>query len=206
MLYRQSALWSGIGVKRPWCCIYRVVYGLMYGIAPIPDHRPLCLYNMVSSHQFHTWDQGPLSFYTTPWSLHTNSIHETRDHSQSMQHHGLFSPIPYISSYLVVYGLMYGISEKRPWCCIDRVLYGLELVWKDHDVVYTEWSMVSCMEFHTNLIHETIDHSVNSASWSLLTNSIHKTMDHSVYNTMVSSRQFHTWCCRQSGPWSHIWN
>jgi hypothetical protein len=42
---------------------------------PIPDHRPLCLYNiMVSSHQFHTWDQEPLSVYATSWSLLTNSM------------------------------------------------------------------------------------------------------------------------------------
>jgi hypothetical protein len=58
---------------------------------------------MVSSHQSHTWEQGSLylsiqhhglfspiicmrsgttlSVYTTPWSLLTNSIHETMDHS-----------------------------------------------------------------------------------------------------------------------------
>ena len=27
--------------------------------------------------------------------------------------------------YTVVYGLMYGIDVKRPWCCIDRVVHGL---------------------------------------------------------------------------------
>ena len=27
--------------------------------------------------------------------------------------------------YTVVYGLMYGIGVKRPWCCIDRVVHGL---------------------------------------------------------------------------------
>jgi hypothetical protein len=65
------------------------------------DHS-ICLYNIVSSHQSHTWEQGPLylsiqhhglfspipymrtgttlSVYTTPWSLLTNYIHETRDH------------------------------------------------------------------------------------------------------------------------------
>jgi len=74
---------------------------------------------MVSSHQFHTWDQGPLSVYTIPWSLLSNSSHEKRDHSiciyitpwsllnnsihetrddqgplyLSIQFHGLFSPI-----------------------------------------------------------------------------------------------------------------
>jgi hypothetical protein len=78
------------------------------------DHS-ICLYNiMVSSHQSHTWEQRPLYLSTTPWSLLTNSIHETMDHSiclcnimvsshqlyswdhgplyLSIQHHGLFSP------------------------------------------------------------------------------------------------------------------
>jgi hypothetical protein len=68
--------------------------------SPIIYMRPwttLCLYNtMVSSHQFHTWDQESLSVYTTPWSLLTSFIHETRDHYLSIQHHGLFTPIPYM--------------------------------------------------------------------------------------------------------------
>jgi hypothetical protein len=128
----------------PWSLLTNSIHEIM-------DHS-ICLYNtVVSSHQFHTWDQGSLSVYTTPWSLLTNFIHETMDHSLSIQHYGLFSPVSYMSpvTTLSVYttpSSHLGISEKRPWCCIDRVLYGLELVWTDHDVVYTEWSMVSCME------------------------------------------------------------
>jgi hypothetical protein len=85
----------------------------------------------------------------------------------------------------------------------------MELVRRDHDVELTEWSMVSGIKYglfspvsymrpgttlctswslHTNLIHETIDHSVNSTSWSLLTNSIHKTMDHSVMHETGEKR------------------
>ena len=104
---------------------------------------------------------------------------------------------------------MYGIGEKRTWCCrqiecsmvwnwcekptmlyIQRVVYGLMYgigMRRPWTTLCTSWSL------HTNLIHETIDHSVNSTSWSLLINSIYETMDHSVYNTMVSSHQFHTW-------------
>jgi hypothetical protein len=146
MLYRQSGLWSGIGVKRPWCFIYREWSMVSCMELVRRDHDVV--------YQFQTIDH---SVYTTSWYLHTNSIHETRDHSLSIQHHGLFTPILCMRTtewsmvwnwcektmmfYIqrVIYGLMYGISEKRPWCCIDRVLYGLELVWKDHDVVYTEW-------------------------------------------------------------------
>jgi hypothetical protein len=54
------------------------------------------------------------------------------------------------------HGLFSPDSYMRPWT-----------------TVYTSWFL------HTNLIHETIDHSVNSTSWSLLTNSIYETMDHS---------------------------
>ena len=167
---------------------------------PIPDHRPLCLYNiMVSSHQFHTWDQGPLSFYTTPWSLHTNSMHENRDHSQSMQHHGLFSPIPYISSYLCICNTMVSSHQFHTW---------------DHRPLYIHhglFSPVSYMRPGTTL-------SVYTTTWSLHANSIHETIDHSLYiqhhglftpipdniplclyNIMVSSHQFHTW---DQGPLS----
>jgi phage terminase small subunit len=175
---------------RPESTLYIQHHGLF---TPIPDHRPLCLYNiMVSSHQFHTWDQGPLSFYTTPWSLHTNSIHETRDHSQSMQHHGLFSPIPYISSYLCICNIMVSSHQFHTW---------------DHrplSVYTTSWSLL------TNSIHETRDNSIflyntmvfshqvhtwdqgllylSTTPWSLYAWAIHETI-----NTMVSSHQFHTW-------------
>ena len=73
----------------PWSLLTNSIHEIM-------DHS-ICLYNtIVSSHQFHTWDQGSLSVYTTPWSLLTNFIHETMDHSLSIQHHGLFSPVSYM--------------------------------------------------------------------------------------------------------------
>jgi hypothetical protein len=142
---------------------------------PIPYMRPVTI----------------LSVYTTSWSLLTNSIHENRDHSLSIQHHGLFSPILFMTRddsiclyntmvsshqshaweqgpfYLsiqhhglfsqiicmkpgTVTGLIYGIGEKRPWCCIDR-----------------EWSLVSCMAWdwweEIMMLHRQIEWSM--VSW-----------------------------------------
>jgi hypothetical protein len=106
----------------------------------------------------HTWDQGPLylsiqhhglfssipymrpvtiiSVYTTSWSLLTNPIHENRDHSiclcntmvSSHQSHTWETSDHSICLYNIMVSsqdrvapvLMYGIGEKRPWCCIDR--------------------------------------------------------------------------------------
>jgi hypothetical protein len=88
--------------------------------------------------------------------------------------------------YTVVYGLMYGIGVKRPWCCIDRVVHGL---------------MYGISE--KNSIHETIEHSVYTTSWSLLTNSIHETIDHSLYIqhhgvfTPIPDREKRPWCCKE---------
>ena len=79
------------------------------------DHGPLHgLFSLIP----HMRKGITLSVYITPWSLLNNSIHETRDHSiclynsmvsshqfvtwgkgpfyLSEQHHGLFSPIPYM--------------------------------------------------------------------------------------------------------------
>jgi hypothetical protein len=133
------------------------------------DHS-ISLYNiMVSSHQSHTWDQGPLylpiqhhgvfspipymrpwttlSVYTTSWSLLTNPIHETRDHSiclyNTMSHEynwweetmvlyrqiewSLFSCIGLERRDHVVAQkdrvgpvLLYRIGEKRPCCSWDQ--------------------------------------------------------------------------------------
>jgi hypothetical protein len=187
VLYRKRVvpgLMYGIGVKIPWCCMDRVVYGLeLWSLHTNSIHETIdhCICIMVSSHQFHTWDQGP--FYL------------------SIQQHGLFMPI------------MYGIGEKRPWCCIERewsLVSCMELVWRYHDVVWTEWSMVwnwceNTMMF--NSIHETIDHSLYIQHHGVFT----PIPDHRPlcpYNIMVSSHQFHTW---DQGPlysdlWSHVWN
>jgi hypothetical protein len=88
---------------------------------------------MVFSHQFHTWDQGPLYLYTTTWSLHANSIHEIidysmrRDHDVELTEWSMVSCIKLVwrnhDVYTVVHGLMYESGEKRPWC-IYRVVYG----------------------------------------------------------------------------------
>jgi hypothetical protein len=158
---------------------------------------------MVSSHQFHTWEQGPLLL--------------------SIRFHVLFSPIPYMkkgtplsiyNTMRVLHGLMYGIG-KRPWCCIERQWFMVS--WfeeaRDHGVVYRqiEWSVVSCVYTTPwSLFHQVhtwdhtvfVDHSiclyntmiflhqfqtcwpwttisVYTASWSLLTNSIHENRGHS---------------------------
>ena len=191
------------------------------------DHS-ICLCNtMVSSHQSHTWDQWPfylsikhhglfsptlfmrpwttLSVYTTSWSLLTNPIHETRDHSiclyntmvsshqlyswdhgplyLSIQHHGLFSPILYMRK-----GTTLSIQHHGLFSPILFIRPGTTL-----SVYATPWSLL------TNPIHENRDHSVYTTPWSLLTNSIHETRDHSIClcNIMVSSHQSHRW---EQGP------
>ena len=130
-------LFSPIPYMRPGTTlsVYTTPWSLLTNpIHETSDHS-ICLYNMISSHQSHTWEQGPLylsiqhhglfspitymrigttlSVYTTPWSLLTNAMHETRNHSISLynimvsshkfyawdqeplylsiQHHGLFS-------------------------------------------------------------------------------------------------------------------
>jgi len=147
------------------------------------DHRPLCLYNtMVFSHQFQTcWPWTTIYVYTASWSLLTNSIHETRDHSICLyestfsshqfltwekgplylyiQHHGLFSPSPYLrpgTTRSVLYNSM--VFSSIPYTRPGTTLF------------------------------------VYALPWSLLTNSMHENMDYIfIHNTMVSSHQFHTW-------------
>jgi hypothetical protein len=138
---------------------------------------------MVSSHQFYSWDQGPLylsiqhhglflpipymrtgttlSVYTTPWSLLTNSIHETRDHS------------------ICLYNIMVSSHQSHTW---DQEPLYLSI--QHHGL----FSPIICMRPGTTL-------SVYTTPWSLLTNPIHENRGHSIclYNTMVSSHQSHTW-------------
>jgi hypothetical protein len=163
-------LMYGIGMKRPCCCIQRVVPGLMYETGHTWDHRPLCIYNiMVFSHQFQTIEH---SVYTTSWSLLTNSIHETIDHSLYIKHHGLFTPIPDHRP-LCLYNIMVSSHQFHTWDHRPLSVYTTSWTFLtnsihetrdnsiflyntmvsshqvhtwDQDVVYTEWSMVSCME------------------------------------------------------------
>ena len=186
-------------------------HGLFSSVSCTRPVSIICVYyTMVSSHQFPIWDHGPLylsiqhhglfsptlfmrpwttlSVYTTSWSLLTNPIHETSDHSiclynimvsshqshtweqgplyLSIQHHGLFSPTLFM----------------RPWTTLS--------------VYATSWSLLTnpipYMRPETTL-------SVYATPWSLLTNPIHETSDHSIclYNIMVSSHQSHTW---EQGP------
>jgi hypothetical protein len=114
------------GEKKPWC-IYRVVYGLMYETG---EKRPWCCIDR-------------------EWSLLTNFIHETMDHSLSMQHHGLFSPVSYMrpGTTLCLYNTMVSSHQfhtweqgpqKRSWCCIDRessLVSCMKLVRRDNGVV-----------------------------------------------------------------------
>jgi hypothetical protein len=115
------------GEKRPWCCIDRVVYCLMYTMVSSHqfhtwDHRPLCIYIMVFSHQFHTWDQGPLYLYTTTWSLHANSMVSymelvRRDHDVELTEWSMVSCIKLVwrnhDVYTVVHGLMYVLKHRK---------------------------------------------------------------------------------------------
>jgi hypothetical protein len=126
----------------------------------------LSVYNtMVSSHQLYSWDHGPLYL--------------------SMQHHGLFSPIPYMRPGPTLSA--YTTPWSHVWDC-----------WEETMMLYRqiEWSMVSWIELERR---DQGPLSVNTTSWSLLTNSIHQTMDHSIclYNIIVSSHQSHTW---EQGP------
>jgi hypothetical protein len=76
-----------------------------------------------------------LSVYTTPLSLLTNYIHETRDHSICLQHHGVFSPSPYMRP-----GPILSVFTT-PWSLF---------AWTIHETI-TPWSLP------TNSIHETRD-------------------------------------------------
>jgi hypothetical protein len=187
-----------------------VVPGLIYGIS---EKRSWCF--RLSSHQFLTWDQGPLYMSTTSWSLN-NSIHETMDHYLSIQHHGLFSLIPYmrpgttLSVYTTSWSLInHFIHETR-----DHSICHMESVRRDHGVVYTDRVIAG-------LVHDTDEkrpwwsHALNwweettpipymrpvttlsvyTTSWSFLTNPIHENRDHSIclYNTVISSHSFHAW-------------
>jgi hypothetical protein len=132
---------------------------------PIHENRDhsICLYNiMVSSHQSHTWEQGPLylsiqhhglfsptlfmrpwttlSVYATSWSLLTNSIPYMR-------------PGTTLSVYATPWSLLTNPIHERPLTILfvyttswslhgvgytDRVvpalMYGMGLVRRDHDV------------------------------------------------------------------------
>jgi hypothetical protein len=127
------------------------------------DHY-ICLYSiMVSSHQFHTWEQEPLLL--------------------SIRFHVLFSTIPYMKK---------GSQHVWNWCEKTMVLYrqiewSTKTVWshvwtwwkRDHGVVYTDSDPWSHGLLHTNSIHETTDHSIYlyTTPWSLASSN-HETMDH----------------------------
>jgi hypothetical protein len=127
----------------------------------------------------HTWEQGPLYL--------------------SMQHHGLFSPIPCmrtgttLSVYTTTWSLLTNPiheNRKRPWCCIDRYNGHWSHVWDwwEETMVLDrqiEWSLVSCMW----LVRR--DHDVVSIQYMRTGATL------SVYNTMVSSHQLYSW---DNGP------
>ena len=143
-----------------------------------------------------------LSVYTTPWSLFTNSMHETSKHSisiynimvsshqlyasdqeplyLSIQHHGLFSPILCMRSGTTLY--LYTTS----WSLLINPIHenrGHSICLQHHGL----FSPTIFMRPWTTL-------SVYATSWSLLTNPIHETRDYSIclYNTMVSSHQLYS--------------
>jgi hypothetical protein len=135
--------------KSPWCCIDRYggpcshVYDWWEETMVLYRHIEWSLFSwMWLVRRDHGWDQGPLylsiqhhglfspipfmrtettlSVYTIPWSLLTNTIHETSDHSICLYNIVIGEKRPWCCIDRVVPGLMNGIGEKRPWCCIDR--------------------------------------------------------------------------------------
>jgi hypothetical protein len=222
-------------------------HGLFSSVSCTRPVSIICVYyTIVSSHQFPIWDHGPLylsiqhhglfsptlfmrpwttlSVYTTSWSLLTNHIHETRDHSVclyntmvsshqshtwdqwplylSIQHHGLFSPIPYmrtgttLSVYTTPWSLLTNSMHETRNHSIS--LYNImvsshQLYAWDQEPLYLSiqhhglFSPIKCMRPGTTL-------SVYTTPWSLLTNPIHETRDHSIslYNIMVSFHLVHT--------------
>jgi hypothetical protein len=88
-----------------------------------------------------------LSLYTTSWSLLTNPIHETSDHS------------------ICLYNIMVSSHQSHTWSLVSHVWDWWEETMVSHRQI--EWSLVSCMEWDwwpwfllTNSIHETRDHSI----------------------------------------------
>jgi hypothetical protein len=159
----------------------------------ICEKRPWCCI------ESHTWDQGP--FYL------------------SIQHHGLFSPIPcmrpvttlsvYTTSALVtnpihekrdhsicLYNTMVSSYQSLPglmhWICEKRPWCCIDRHSGpcSHVCDWWEETMVLYRQMTTLSVYTTS---------SLLTNPIHENSDHSIciYNTMVSSHQCHTW---EKGP------
>jgi hypothetical protein len=119
-----------------------------------------------------------LSVYSTPWSLLTNSIHETRNHSISLYN-------IMVSSHQSLPVLMYGIGEKRPWCCIDRYNGHWSHVWDwwEETMVLDrqiEWSLVSYMPIQHHGLFLPIPYMRTGSTLCLC-------------NTMVSSHQFYAW-------------
>ena len=89
--------------------LYTTTWSLLTNhIHEIMDHS-IYLYNtMISSHQFHTWDQGPLYL--------------------SIQHHCLFSPIIYMRPGTTLYihhGLFSPVSYMRPGTTLSIQQHGL---------------------------------------------------------------------------------
>ena len=143
MLNWQSGLWSHV---LNWCeetMMYRVVYGLMYGIGM---KRPCCCiqieWSLVSCMKLVRKDHDVY----TEWSMVSCMELVWRDHGVVDR---------------VVHGLIYGISEKRPWCWIDSGLWSHVLNWCEETMMYIQWSMVSCM----NLVRR--DHDVYT-EWSMV--------------------------------------
>jgi hypothetical protein len=166
----------------------------------------------------HTWEQGPLYLSTTPWSLLTNSIHETMDHSICLcnimvsshqshtwdqgllylpkQHHGLFSPTLFMRPWttLSVYTTSWSLYRHRVvHGLMNRV--GEKKPWCCRQI---EWPLFSCMGLEHHGLFSPITYmrpgttlSVYTTPWSLLTNSMHETKNHSIslYNIMVSSHE-----------------
>ena len=164
---------------------------LINSIHETRDHS-ICLYiTMVSSYQFYTWEYGllylytqqhglfspitymrswtTLSIYTTPWSLLTSFIHETRDHSI------------YLYNTIVSSRQLY-TWDQGPLCIYIMVSSHQFHTW-DQGPLYlytTTWSL------HANSIHETIDHSI----YIMVSSHQFNTWDHRPlcqFNIMVSS-------------------
>jgi hypothetical protein len=148
-------------MRPPWPLLISVMH-------KTSEHSICVYYTVVSSHQFPIWDHGPLhlsiqhhglfspityirpgttlSVYTTPWSLLTNPIHETSDHSICLYNIMVSSP----QSHTWEQGPFYlSIQHRDLFSLIPCMRPGTTL-----SVYTTSWFLL------TNPIHKNRGHSI----------------------------------------------
>jgi hypothetical protein len=96
-IYNIMVFSYGIGMKRPCCCI-QIEWSLVSCMKLVrKDHDAYSEWSMVSCMELMWRDHGVVDrvVHGLIYGL-TSFIHETRVHYLSIQHHGLFTPIPYM--------------------------------------------------------------------------------------------------------------